>query len=166
VPELARELAAARHTQQPAALAAARARLTPAALAAADFTSGRRLWERRCASCHRLHGAGGTLGPDLSGAGRRDLDSLLTHIVTPSAVVSPDYRLRLVVLGDGRVVAGVVERRTAEVVTLRTPAGNETLPVDEIDDIRDAGVSPMPEGLLDGLTEEQVRDLVAFLMAA
>jgi len=144
---------------------ARRARLTPAALAAADSAAGRRLWERLCATCHRLHGAGGTLGPDLTGAGRHDLDSLLANVVTPSAVVSPDYRLRQAVLDDGRVVSGLLERRTADAVVFRTAAGRETLPADEIEELRDAGVSLMPEGLLDGLTDDEVRDLVAYLMA-
>ncbi|MBU6275512.1 MAG: c-type cytochrome [Planctomycetes bacterium] len=144
---------------------ARRARLTPAALAAADSAAGRRLWERLCATCHRLHGDGGTLGPDLTGAGRHDLDYLLANVVTPSAVVSPDYRLRQAVLDDGRVIAGLLERRTADAVVLRTAAGRETLPADEIEELRDAGVSLMPEGLLDGLTDDEVRDLVAYLMA-
>ena len=142
-----------------------RARLTPAVLAAADSAAGRRLWERLCATCHRLHGDGGALGPDLTGAGRHDLDYLLANVVTPSAVVSPDYRLRQAILDDGRVVAGLLERRTADAVVLRTAAGRETLPADEIEELRDAGVSLMPEGLLDGLTDDEVRDLIAYLMA-
>jgi putative membrane-bound dehydrogenase-like protein len=139
-------------------------RLTPERLAAADPAAGRTVWIKRCAACHRLHGEGGTLGPDLTGSGRRDLDYLLTNIVTPSATVSPDYRLRQALLADGRVLAGLLVRRTPDMLVLRTPAGVETIPTDEVEEVRDAGVSLMPEGLLDGLSADEARDLIGFLM--
>ncbi|MFZ4731176.1 MAG: PVC-type heme-binding CxxCH protein [Pirellulales bacterium] len=141
-----------------------RKRLPPERLAAADPAVGRAVWIKQCAACHRLHGEGGTLGPDLTGSGRRDLDYLLTNIVTPSATVSPDYRLRQALLADGRVLAGLLVRRTPDMLVLHTPTGVETIPADEVEEVRDAGVSLMPEGLLDGLSADEVRDLIGFLM--
>lgn len=146
-------------------VAAWRDKLTPAVLGAADLEAGRTVWSRQCAGCHRLHGAGGTLGPDLSGAGRRDLDYVLGNILDPSAVVTADYRLRQVLLDDGRVLAGIVVRRTPAALTLRMPSGDVVLDAGEVEAVHDTKASIMPEGLLDGLGDDAVRDLVAYLMA-
>jgi putative heme-binding domain-containing protein len=126
--------------------------------------AGHAVWSRNCAGCHRLHGAGGTLGPDLTGAGRRDLDYLLGNMVDPSAVVTADYRLRQVLLDDGRVLAGIVVRRTPAALTLRMPAGEIVLDAAEVEAVHDTKMSIMPEGILDGLGDDAVRDLVAYLM--
>ena len=111
-----------------------------------------------------MHGEGGSLGPDLTGSGRRDLDYLLANIVTPSATVSPDYSMKQVVLADGRVLSGIVIRRTAELLLLRTQTGEEAIPVDDVDEVIDGGVSLMPEGILDRLDAAEVADLFRFLM--
>ena len=55
-----------------------------------------------CASCHQLYGYGGEIGPDLTGAGRDNLDYLLENIVDPSASVSADFRMVVVAMNDGR----------------------------------------------------------------
>ncbi|MSR26654.1 MAG: c-type cytochrome [Planctomycetaceae bacterium] len=148
----------------PADIDAWRQRLGPDRLATADPAAGREVWGRQCAACHRMHGEGGALGPDLTGSGRRDLDYLLANIVTPSATVSPDYRMKQVVLADGRVLSGIIPRRTAETLLLRTPTGEETVALDDVETVIDGGVSLMPEGILDRLDETEARDLIRFLM--
>ena len=141
-----------------------KARLTPAILAAADPAAGRAEWERQCAACHRLHGAGGTLGPDLTGSGRHDLDYLLANIVAPSAGISPEYSMKQVVLADGRVLSGIIARRTTETILLRTPTGEETLAAADVERVVDGGVSLMPEGILERLDEGRAAALIRFLM--
>jgi len=141
-----------------------RQRLGPERLAAADPLAGRAAWGRHCAGCHRMHGEGGSLGPDLTGSGRRDLDYLLANIVTPSATVSPDYAMKQVVLADGRVLSGIVTRRTGELIVVRTPTGEETVPTEDVEEVVNGGVSLMPEGILDRLDESEVRHLIRFLM--
>jgi putative heme-binding domain-containing protein len=141
-----------------------KARLTPEHLAAADPSAGRSVWQRQCAACHRMHGEGGGLGPDLSGSGRADLDYLLTNIVTPSATVSPDYSMKQVLLDDGRVLSGIIVRRTTDLLVLRTPTGEETVPTADVERVIDGGVSLMPEGLLDRLDDAEARDLIRYLM--
>jgi putative membrane-bound dehydrogenase-like protein len=148
----------------PERIAAWKDRLGPERLAAADPAAGRSVWQKQCAACHRMHGEGGSLGPDLTGSGRRDLDYLLANIVTPSATVSPDYRMKQVVVADGRVLSGIVIRRTAETLLLRTQTGEETIPVDDVEEVIDGGVSLMPEGILERLDEAEVADLFRFLM--
>src|SRR5690606_5443819 len=71
-------------------IAELRARLTPSVLANADKSAGRVVFNQVCASCHRMYGQGGDLGPDLTGSGRTHLDYLLENIVDPAAMVSAD----------------------------------------------------------------------------
>jgi hypothetical protein len=64
----------------------------------------------------------------------------------------------------GRVLSGIVIRRTAELLLLRTQTGEEAIPVDDVDEVIDGGVSLMPEGILDRLDAAEVADLFRFLM--
>jgi len=145
-------------------IAAWRGKLGPEALASADRGAGRVVWNRLCASCHRLHGEGGTLGPDLTGAGRHNLDYLLENVIDPSAVVTADYRMRQVVLADGRTLSGVVVARSADRLSLRTPTETHDLAAADVEQVIDSGVSIMPSGQLGQLSEREVRDLIAYLM--
>ena len=145
-------------------IARLRTQLTPAILAAADKSQGRAIFNTACAACHRLHGEGGQAGPDLTGAGRDNLDYLLENIADPSAVVTADFRMSVVNLKDGRVLNGVVTARTARTLTLSTMTGSVTLERVEIESLQESAVSFMPEGFLEALNEQQVDDLIAYLM--
>jgi len=141
-----------------------KAQLTPAALAKADKSQGRLVFNTACAACHTLYGEGGKVGPDLTGGGRDNLDYLLENMVDPSAVVTADFRMSIVDLKDGRVLNGLIASKTERTLTLKTMT--ETLTVDrgEIAGVRESALSLMPEGLLEALTAEQARDLIAYLM--
>jgi putative membrane-bound dehydrogenase-like protein len=139
-------------------------RLGPDALARADRPQGRVLFDRLCASCHRLHGHGGETGPDLTGSGRDNLDYLLENLVDPSASVSADFRMVVVAMADDRVLNGVVRARTARTLTLQTQTDRLVLDRAGIEGIKDSSQSLMPEGLLDPLSPAEVRDLVSYLM--
>jgi len=139
-------------------------RLTPAALAQADMSAGRTIFAAVCAACHRLYGEGGQVGPDLTGAGRANLDYLLENIVDPSAAVSADFRMTVLNLKDGRVLNGFITARTDRTLTLRTMTEQLTLERSEISGQQELPQSLMPEGLLGALSETQVRDLLAYLM--
>ena len=130
---------------------------------AADLAAGRLLFHKTCGSCHRLYGEGGNLGPDLTGSGRHDLSYLLENIVDPSAVVNRNWRLSLVMLADGRVLSGVILDQNNKTLTLQTLQERLTIPVAEVDEISPTDRSPMPDSLLDQLTEQQIRDLIGYL---
>lgn len=140
------------------------AALTPAVLAQADKSNGRLIYNNACATCHRLHGHGGELGPDLTGAGRDSLHYLLENIVDPGAQVAADFRLNVLTLKDGRVLSGVIGARGPRTLTLKTMTEALTLERDEIASQQELPASMMPEGLLAALTPEQTRDLIAYLM--
>ena len=147
-----------------ALIAKVKTRLTPAVLAKADLPAGRVAFTTVCATCHRLYGQGGEIGPDLTGSGRDNLDYLLENIADPSAVVNADFRMTIAELKDGRMLAGVVPAQTARTVTIRALTGSTTVERSEIKKLEQSAVSMMPEGLLEALSETQVRDLIGYLM--
>jgi putative heme-binding domain-containing protein len=130
----------------------------------ADRSKGRAVFEKACASCHRLYGNGGDIGPDLTGSGRTDLDYLLENIVDPSAVVSADYRMSVVAMADGRVLNALVKGRTDHSIILQTPTEAITVDRDDVEGIKPSPLSIMPEGILDTLSATEARDLVAYLI--
>jgi putative heme-binding domain-containing protein len=139
-------------------------KLTPTVLAVADKSAGRVVFSNACASCHTLYGRGGKVGPDLTGSGRDNLDYLLDNIVNPSAVVTADFRMSEVEMKDDRTLNGAIAAKTERTITLNTMTETLTLERTEINNIRESSLSLMPDGLLQGLSETQVRDLIAHLM--
>jgi putative membrane-bound dehydrogenase-like protein len=141
-----------------------KAKLTPAVLAAGDKGNGRAVFNKTCSSCHVLYGYGDHTGLDLTGSGRNNLDFLLENVVDPSAVVNADFRMRIVVLNDGRTLNGVIVAKTDRTITLKSQTGTTAIDRNDIDDMQESKLSLMPEGLLESLPETQVRDLIAYLM--
>jgi putative membrane-bound dehydrogenase-like protein len=141
------------------------AQLTPAAMMSADATHGKALFVQKCAQCHRLFGEGAAIAPELTGAQRTSVDYLLQNIVDPSAAVPREYRIYTVVTTDGRLLNGVVPEETARTVTLQTPTERIVLDRSDIEEMKPTSASMMPEGLLEALTAEERRDLIAYLSA-
>jgi putative heme-binding domain-containing protein len=130
----------------------------------ADPYAGKKLYTARCASCHTLHAQGGSVGPDLTPFKRDDVPHLMLHIVNPSAEIREGYESSVIVTESGRTLTGIVIEKDARVVVLRTAEGQRiVLPRDDIESMNVTGVSLMPEGLLDGLSDQQVRDLFGYL---
>ena len=138
--------------------------LTPEVRAKGDKAQGRVHFQTLCTSCHQLYGQGGKLGPDLTGSGRADLGYLLENIVAPNSVVPAEYQMSLVKLKDDRILSGVVASSNDRTLTLRTLAGEVTLERSAIAETTRLPDSMMPPGLLDALSAEQTRDLIAYLM--
>lgn len=145
-------------------IAETKAKLTPEALAKADLSQGRRVYAQVCGSCHIMYGEGGKVGPDLTGSGRANLDYVLENILDPSAVVSADYRMTVLALKDDRVLNGIVIREDPRTLTLREATQETIIEQAEVKVRKPSPVSMMPEGLVQTLSEAQVRDLVAYLM--
>lgn len=141
-----------------------RRQLSPEVLKQADLSRGRVVFQQICSACHRLYGEGGTVGPDLTGSGRSNLDYLLDHVVDPSAVVPADYRMAIVSLKDGRVLNGVLRDRNGRTLTVQSQTEEVTVEEADITSLEQPEQSMMPEGLLEGLAPERARDLMAYLM--
>jgi putative membrane-bound dehydrogenase-like protein len=140
-----------------------KAMLSPSALRTADSANGRLVFSKTCQSCHKLYGEGSTIGPDLTGSNRSDLDYLLLNLIDPSAEVAKDYRVSVVKTLDGRVLTGIVVERTAARLVVQTATERTTIPGEDVESVKDSPQSIMPEGQLDTLSKEQVRDLIAYL---
>ena len=147
-----------------ALIAKLKTQFTPDVLAKADKSAGRALYNLACANCHRLYGQGGEVGPDLTGSGRDNLDYLLDNIADPSAVVSADFRMTVADLADGRTLNALVTARTERTLTLKTMTETVTVQRSDVKSLKESTLSIMPEGLLEALTPEQQRDLLAYLM--
>jgi putative heme-binding domain-containing protein len=129
-----------------------------------DRDRGKAVFRQHCATCHKLFGEGGDLGPDLSGVARDDSTALLTSLVDPGAVIRAPYLQFAAVTTDGRVVAGLLAARDGAGVTLVDAQGRRTtLPRDEIEELRELSTSMMPEGLLKPLSPQEVRNLFRYL---
>ena len=130
-----------------------------------DARAGHDVFATHCGICHQLFGEGGTFGPDLTGRDRSNLSTLLSSIIDPSAIVPDDGRLSIVTQKDGILASGIIVSQNSQSLTLRTPAGEVLIPTADIRSIETSTVSPMPEGLLDGMTDRQLLDLFTFLRA-
>ncbi|MBC8002696.1 MAG: c-type cytochrome, partial [Opitutaceae bacterium] len=126
--------------------------------------TGKQLFDQACVACHKLFAKGGEIGPDLSTYPRTDLANLLLNIVNPNAEIREGYESFTVTTKDGRTLIGFLADQDPHVVLLRTVDGQTaSLPRTEIARMEPSGGSLMPEGLLTGLGDQQIRDLFAYL---
>jgi putative heme-binding domain-containing protein len=128
---------------------------------------GEQIYTERCASCHKLFHKGGNAGPDLTQYQRNHLGTLLVSIIQPNAEIREGYEAYEIEMEDGRTLTGFLTDRDGQVLVLRMLDGQDvSLPVSEIAEIQPTGRSLMPEGLLDGLSEQQLRDFFAYLRSS
>jgi putative membrane-bound dehydrogenase-like protein len=125
---------------------------------------GKQLFQERCAICHTLFGEGKKIGPDLTGADRNDVDFLVTSVVDPSAVIRKEYLTYVVATSDGRVLSGLMAESTPKTVTLLDDKDQRTvLDRRNIEAFKPSAQSLMPEGILDPLSDQDIRDLFGYL---
>jgi putative heme-binding domain-containing protein len=125
---------------------------------------GKELYDKLCASCHKLFGAGGEIGPDLTGTARGDTTALLASIVDPGAVVRTQYLQYAAVTTSGQIQSGILVAQDAAGITLLDAQNQRTtLARDAIEELRELPTSIMPENLLGPLNPQELRDLFAYL---
>lgn len=138
-------------------------------LAGRDLVNGKKMFAvATCYKCHRVHRKGGVVGPDLTVAGRRfGTKDLLEAIVEPSKSISDQYEAQKFLMEDGRVVIGRVVNLSGSQYHVQPdmtdPSTLVKINVDEIEESGSSKVSPMPNGLLDTLTEDEILDLLAYM---
>jgi putative heme-binding domain-containing protein len=140
-----------------------KANLTAARVKNGDLSNGRRLFAKTCQNCHTLFGEGQKVGPDITGSNRANIDYILENMLDPSAIVGKDYRATILETKDGRVINGLVLKETDSALTLRTINDTIVIAKTDIEERKLSDLSLMPEGQLNTLTPDEVRDLVAYL---
>lgn len=138
--------------------------LSPDSIAAADPVRGKQLFAGVCGSCHKLYGEGGQIGPDLTGSDRHSLDYLLENTINPNDVVPADYLLTVFTMSDGRVISGVVPEENEKTIFVQAAAEKIPVKKENVKKRETLPISLMPEGLLKAMKEEEVQDLIAYLM--
>jgi putative heme-binding domain-containing protein len=126
--------------------------------------AGEATFMQQCAACHKLFHKGGNVGPDLTPYQRGNLETLLTSVLQPSAEIREGFEYVNLLTSDGRIIAGFVTDQDTQIVTLRVKAGEDVrVERADIESIAPVGRSIMPEGLLNDLSDQQLRDFFAYL---
>ena len=137
-----------------------------------DVERGRLLFkEALCARCHRVGLRGAAVGPDLTHVSRRfSRNDILESVLIPSLSVAENYRLETITTLSGQTHTGRIisegDYRSEKIrLSLDPLDAGKVVVIDkkEIDQHQSSPTSPMPSGLLDTLTLEEVRDLLAYL---
>jgi putative heme-binding domain-containing protein len=119
----------------------------------------------RCAGCHKVHGQGGDVGPDLSQVGGKfDRTHLIESVLDPSAEITQGYHATIIETKSGRLLTGIVKSESPTAVTLLDAEGRQvTIAARDVESRAVSNVSLMPAGLADGLTPAEFTDLIAYL---
>ena len=136
--------------------------LTPAVLATGDATRGRAIFDRSCAQCHVLWGAGGAVGPELTGLNRPDLDWVLKNVLDPSAIMGAEQQILALRLTDGRVVAGMKREDSDAHLAVANESGVFIIPKSEIAELVETKRSTMPDGLFRRMTQPELIDFLRY----
>ena len=137
-----------------------------------DFASGRAAFnDAQCILCHRFDNKGGSAGPELTGAASKySRQVLLESLLDPSKVVSDQYQNTTIVKKDGEDVSGRIADENDERIVVVPSALAPELRVEikkaDIDRRVPSKVSPMPTGLLNNLTQDEILDLLAYIESA
>lgn len=139
-------------------------RYQPALKLKADPKRGQAIFQKNCATCHRIAGVGVDVAPDISDTRTKTLEQLLLDILNPNAAIDSNYINYQVTTKNGKALTGIIAAETASSLTLRR-AENQTDVVlrQDIEEIQSTGVSLMPEGLEKTISIEEMADLLGFL---
>lgn len=132
----------------------------------ASFARGKAVFEAQCAKCHKFDGHGSEVGPALDGAGR-DIEYILGNVIDPNRVIGAPYFQRIAKTIDGRAEQGLLAAEDDTSLTLKVENGvlKKFLKKDLDGDVKVIEKSMMPEGLTAGMTTQDFRDLVRYVMA-
>jgi putative heme-binding domain-containing protein len=132
-----------------------------------NIASGRTAYLTTCGSCHKLFNEGGDAGPELTGYDRSDMHGLLTNIIDPDTYIREGYTLFHIITKDGRNMVGTLLSESGNSKTIRTFTGETTIITsDQLASLEPLKKSPMPSGLFKHMNDQQIRDLVHYLMSS
>jgi putative membrane-bound dehydrogenase-like protein len=133
-----------------------------------DAEAGRRVFFHPklagCYKCHRSEGRGADVGPDLSTIGRTERRGILESILQPSAQIAPHYQAWQIETQDGKVRTGMLVKTVLDEYTYLDAQGTLfKLNTRDIAESRPSAKSIMPDNLVELVTDQELRDLVAYL---
>lgn len=135
-----------------------------------SYKNGKNLFATaQCILCHKFNKTGGSVGPELGAiASRATSRDILEDILEPSKVVSEQYQNSIIELKNGDDVVGRVVEDTDQKLTVIV----DPLKLTKVDVLksnvasrRPSKISPMPEGLVNTMTEKDILDLIAYLQS-
>jgi putative membrane-bound dehydrogenase-like protein len=130
-----------------------------------DVYAGKAVFNRICAQCHSIYGSKqGAVGPDLTGAGRENLDAILTNVLDPSLVIGAPYLVYVARTKDGETYSGILVEKSDQRLVLKDPTKQMVIPAADLEKLTVQNISMMPEGLEKTMSEQEFTDLVAFLL--
>ncbi|HEX5024275.1 MAG TPA: c-type cytochrome [Agriterribacter sp.] len=136
-----------------------------------NFDQGKAMFAASmCISCHTMKGEGGVSGPDLTQVGTRfSPKDMLEAIIDPSKTISDQYGSTIFYLKDGGSVLGrLIKEEGANYVISQNPFAPQVvreIPKADVTRTRVSDVSPMLPGMINRLNNEELKDLIAYLMA-
>ncbi|MBK1878330.1 c-type cytochrome [Pelagicoccus mobilis] len=135
-----------------------------------DIENGKTMYAAaRCITCHSYKGEGGLSGPNLNGLSQRFTPKdILEAIILPSKAISDQYQLTVITLKSGDSLSARIIARDSQFTTVAPnalkPQETRSIPNSEISDLSPFPVSTMPPALLNSLNEDEVLDLLAYLL--
>jgi putative heme-binding domain-containing protein len=145
--------------------------LTSGGLRGRNFENGKKMYSAaRCVICHRYGNDGGATGPDLTqAAGRFAVKDLIEAIADPSRVISDQYKTTVISTSDGEIITGRIVRDDGQDLVLATDPeiASKTVKIarKDIEEQKPSAVSLMPRELLNGLNQDEVLDLLAYVLS-
>lgn len=130
-----------------------------------DADKGAEVFKKSCSKCHMHSGVGAKVGPDLTGMAVHPKKELLTHIIDPSRNVEGNFRVYTVLTEDGRVLSGMLASESQTAIELFNAEGKKvSLLRDDIDEMLRSNKSLMPEGFEKQIKNNELIDLLEFLV--
>lgn len=129
-----------------------------------DISHGQTIFQTKCAACHRAHGIGHRVGPDLSAEFRRAEETIVRDVLAPAEKISAGYETFAIATQSGRVVSGLLAAESPTSITLRQAEGKEAIVLrKDVDQLRAMSVSLMPDDLVKTVTPRDLADAIAWL---
>ncbi|MGI9474715.1 MAG: neutral/alkaline non-lysosomal ceramidase N-terminal domain-containing protein [Rubripirellula sp.] len=129
-----------------------------------DIVKGAQLFKKHCAVCHVADAKGQAIGASLDNLSDRSEVALTTAILDPNKAVDPKYLTYVIRSNDDRILSGTIEQEAGQSLTIAHADGKRTtIRRSEIADMKNAGISLMPEGMESVLTPDAMRDLIGYL---
>ena len=129
-----------------------------------DPRLGAEVFKKVCGQCHKIYGEGQDVGPEITLNGRASYDQLLSNVLDPSLTIGAAYQATTVATNDGRVISGLVIEDSPRAIVLKLQGGKiETVPRNQVNELKISQLSLMPEDLEKQLKPQELADLFAYI---